>query len=312
MKLRPFNLCNFATSTMNDSIVRYQYNPMLTDTVGFFDYCIPLTNESQHPTADSLIKYYDFGIYNYVTPQASARQFIQTTSVFKPHNLVPKHRGPAPVEYQSTDWITIVFLSCLLLFAWIQTSYSKRLRQIFHAVAQPHHVNQLEREGNLFKERVSLGLGFIYYTMSSIFVFLIFREFDAVPAGMSNLAFTGIIFAGLFLYHVLKSAVVYASGVIFDTAESARQYQLNTMIFNHIIGIILFPVVIAALYLNSTIILISGSIIIILLFLYRLFRGILTGLSNKRYNLFYLFVYLCTLEIMPLLLIYKVISIIQG
>jgi len=292
---------------MNDSIVRYQYNPLLTDTVGFFDYCIPLTNESHPPAADSLWKYYDFSIYNFITPTPS-RQLHQTISVFEPHNLAPKHLHPLPISRQSTDWITIIFVACLFILAWIQTSYSKRLRQIFQAFAQPHHINQLEREGNLFKERIALGLGFIYYTISSLFVFLIFRQYGDVPEGLTNLSFTGIIFVGLFSYQVLKSSLIHASGIIFNTRESARQYQLNILIFNDIIGVVLFPVAIIAFYWNSTALLTSGIVIVSLLLIYRLFRGFLTGMTNKSYNLFYLILYLCTLEILPLLLLYKVIS----
>ena len=280
---------------------------MLTDTVGFFDYCVPLTNESVHPANDSLLKYYDFSVYNFITPQA-LRQLNQTTSAFEPHSLMPKHSTALAIERQSSDWITVIFLACLFILAWLQTSYSKRMSQIFQAVAQPHHLNQLERDGNLIKERITIGLGFIYYAMSSIFVFLITREYFGVPAGVSNLSFTIIVMAGLFLYQSLKSAIVLASGFIFDTREVARQYQLNLMIFNYLIGVILFPVVIITFYWNSTFLLISGIIIISLLLIYQLFRGILTGITNKTYNLFYLFLYLCTLEILPLLLIYKVIS----
>jgi len=281
---------------------------MLTDTVGFFDYCIPLTNESRPVKADSLQKYCDFSIYNYSTPPPPVKQLLQTTSLFNKHYLAPVHKGPLAINYQNTDWITIAFLACLFIIAWIQTSYSKRLIQIFRAVAQPHFVNQMEREGNLFRERITLGLGFIYFAILSIFIFQIVHEFIGIPMGMSNLALTGIIFAVLFLYQIVKSSIVYASGRIFNTSEAARQYQLNILIFNHIIGILLLPLTIIAFYWNNTALLISGIITISLLLLYRLFRGILTGLNNKSYNLFYLFVYLCTLEILPLLLLYKVIS----
>jgi len=293
---------------MNNSIIRYQYNPMLTDTVGFFDYCIPLTNESQLPKADSLLKYYDYTIYNFITPLTPQKQFLQTTSVFKPHNLVPKHSGPLAIDHQPSNWITIVFLLCLFIFAWIQTSYSKRLSQIFRAVAQPHHVNQLERDGNIFKERIGLGLGLNYYLITSIFIFQIISEFGIVPEGFSNLTLTAIIFTGLLAFQLLKSLVIYSSGIIFNTGDSARQYQLIILIFNYIIGIVLLPVVVVAFYWNNAAFLIAGLIIISLLVLYRIARGFLTGQDNKNYNLFYLFLYLCTLEILPLLLIYKVIS----
>jgi hypothetical protein len=169
-------------------------------------------------------------------------------------------------------------------------------------------MNQLEREGNLFKERITLGLGFIYYTVTAIFVFLVFREYAEVPAGLSNLAFTGIILAVIFILQMLKSGIVYGAGIIFDTKEVARQYQLNILIFNDIIGITLFPIAITAFYWNSLFLLTTGIVIVSLLLTYQLFRGILTGLENKSYNLFYLFLYLCTLEILPLLLIFKAIS----
>jgi hypothetical protein len=281
---------------------------MLTDTVGFFDYCIPLTNESQHPTTDSLQKYYDYSIYNYITPLPPQKQFLKTSSVFKPHNLVPKHPGPLAIEHQATNWITIVFLVCLFIFAWIQSTYSKRLSQIFRAVAQPHHVNQLERDGNIFKERIALGLGLNYYLVMSIFIFQILSVFGSIPAGFNNLVMAGIIFTGLFLYQLLKSLVIHGSGMIFNTREYAREYHLIILIFNYIIGIILLPVVVVSFYWNNPAFLITGIVISSLLIIYRIIRGFLTGQENKSYNLFYLFLYLCTLEILPLLLIYKTIS----
>jgi hypothetical protein len=281
---------------------------LLTDTVGFFDCCIPLTNESIPPSADTLLKYYNYSVFDYITPPPPAKQVILTTSIFKPHNLVAVHKEPIAINRQSTDWIAILFLTCLFIFAWIQTSYSKRLTQLFRAVAQPYFVNQLEREGNLFRERITLGLGLTYYTMASLFIFLISREFVFIPTGISNLTYTSIVFIILVSYQMLKSVIIYASGNVFNSAEASRHYLLNILIFNHITGIILFPITIIAFYWSNTVLLIAGAITISLLLIYRMFRGFLTGLNNKSYNLFYLFLYLCTLEILPLLLLYKVIS----
>jgi len=293
---------------MNDSIVRFQYNPALTDTVGFFDYCVPLTKEWGPPPADTLLKFSDYTVYDYVTPIPPSQQLTQTTSLFTPHALRKTHNGPLPVTKQPTDWITIVFVCCLFIFAWVQSSYSKRLAQIYRAVAQPYFVNQLEREGNLFKERIMLGLGAIYYAVSSLFIFQICREFDVIPSGINNLTFTAVIFLGVIVGNLLKFLAVYITGVIFLTHEASRQYSLNILIFNHIIGLILFPITVFSFYYSNIYILLTGSIIISLLMAYRFFRGILIGLQNKNYNLFYLFLYLCTLEILPLLFIYAILS----
>jgi hypothetical protein len=293
---------------MDSTSIRYKFNPMLTDTVGFYDYCIPLTNESIPPVADSLKKYYDFSVYNFVTPPPAPKELTETISVFGKHQLLPVHSGPMAIIRQSTDWITILLLVCLLLFAWIQTTSQKRFAQIFKAVMQPHAVNQLEREGNLFRERITLSLGAIYYIVGSVFIFQLFNAFYTLPGEIDNLSFTALILAALFSYQMLKSILIYTSGIIFKTAESSRYYQLNTLIFNQITGIVVFPFSIMALYWENTTFLIIGSVIVSLLFGYRLFRGILTGMANKNYNLLYLFLYLCTLEILPLLLLLKVIS----
>jgi hypothetical protein len=197
---------------------------------------------------------------------------------------------------------------CLVVFAWVQKYYPKRLIQIFRAVAQPHFLNQLEREGNLFKERIRLGLSLIYYCISSIFIFVLMKSFGLLPSGMSNLTLTAVIFTGLLLFESFKSMLVYSIGIIFDTRETARQYDLNIMIFNHITGILLLPVIITAFYWNNSGIIFIGIAIVSLLLLYRTFRGFLTGVSNSSYNLFYLFLYLCTLEILPLIILYKVVS----
>jgi len=293
---------------MDSLSIRYQHNPLLTDTVGFFDCCIPLTNEKVAPPADSLKKYFNYDVYNYKTPPPVPKELIQSKSVFSVHQLEPVHSGSVPINRQSTDWITVLLLACLLIFAWIQTYYSKRLSQVFRAVAQSHAVNQLEREGNLFTERITLGLGFIYYVVCTIFIFQVFSAFFKLPYKLDNLTFATLIFVSLFVYQMLKSSLIYGLGIVFNTNESARSYQLNTLIFNHILGIVLFPITIMAFYWGSTFFLIAGSIIVSLLILYKLFRGILIGLANKNYNLFYLFLYLCTLEILPLLLLIKVIS----
>lgn len=293
---------------MNDTLIRYKINPLLVDTTGFFDISVPLTDESSLPKVDSLHKYYDFSVYNYITPAPEPRQFSQTTSLFTPHKLKSVHSGPVALNRPSGDWATIVFILCLIVFAWIQTFYPKRFIQIFRAVAQPHFLNQLEREGNLFKERVRLGLSFIYYCTSSIFIFLVLNAFDIRPSGISSLMLTTAIFAGLFLFQLIKLLVIHLTGIIFKTSETARQYQLNSMIFNHIIGILLLPVIILAFYWDSRDIIFVAIAIASLLLLYRTFRGLLTGLSNSSYNLFYLFLYICTLEILPLIILFKAVS----
>jgi len=293
---------------MGNHTIRYQTHPLPSDTVGFFDCCRPITNESKPPTVDSLKKFCDFGVYNYLTPKKQEAPLATTTSMFVHHSLAVKHKGILAIEKPGTDWVTGIFLICLILFAWVQASYPKRFQQMFRAAIQPYYVNQLEREGNLFAERITLGLGFIFYSIVSVFSYQLMKEFGMTDIGLNYYLVLGLLMAGFLLYDLIKNAMIYSLGVVFDTLEVARQYQLNALIFNHVMGVMLLPIVIVSFYWGRTESLVLGGLVVTLVFAYRLFRGMLIGASNKGYGLLYLFIYLCTLEILPLLLIYKVIS----
>ena len=299
--------CIFATSVfMSNLVVRYQSNPMLTDTVGFFDYCVPLTNQSGLPVPDSLKKYYDFRLFDYVTSSPKKADLVESQSLFKGHGLHIINNTEKLIQRQSQDWMLVIIIVCLALLAWIRSIYSKRLNQIFKAVAQPHHVNQLERDGNIFKERITIGLGFIYLSMSSIYIYLALRELELLPAGFHNYTLTGLIFIGLFVFYFIKSSLIYYAGLVFKTGDSAHFYQLNLLLFSLIVGITLLPLNLITIHLDNTISLYAGLLIIGLFFAYRLIRTFFTSINYKNYNLLYLFLYLCTIEILPLFLLVSI------
>jgi hypothetical protein len=59
--------------------------------------------------------------------------------------------------------------------------------------------------------------------------------------------------------------------------------------------------------LNSPITLYIAICIVFLLFIYRFFRGLSIGTGNTKFSLFHLFLYLCTLEILPYMIVAKLV-----
>jgi hypothetical protein len=79
--------------------------------------------------------------------------------------------------------------------------------------------------------------------------------------------------------------------------------------FNRGTGIILFPVVALIAYFpaeNPMVAVFLGILTTLVFYVMLLKRGI-SILLKKQFPIFYLFLYLCTLEILPLLLIYKLV-----
>jgi hypothetical protein len=292
---------------MSEHLPRYKPNPLISDTVGFFEASVPITNQSSG-YSDRIIKQYgDFSIYDYVTPSAPSIELKPVLSIFSNHQLQAVNQGPKSVQQPSIDWVTGLVFVCLLILAWIQTNHSKRLTQIFRSVALPYYVNQLEREGNLYNERITLGLGFIFLTSISLMTYKFAIIYGIQPAQLPSYVFYLIIFAIVLIYVILKGLLIRATGSIFKTWEHAHAYRLNSLIFNHTIGLVLFPFLLLVFYWKDQPTYWIALAFLTILLTYRFIRSILIGFSNSKFSVFHLILYLCTLEILPILIVVKII-----
>jgi hypothetical protein len=295
-------------STMHDYPVRYKTNPHITDTNGFYNTYIPFNPDIYPNTNDSLKA---FGINSGDNPNLlNDTLFVrETVSIFRPHQLQAINHKHVLKTETSANWIVGLLILCLMAIAFIQATIPKRLQQVFRSVALPYYVNQLEREGNLLSERMSLALLFVYYSSLSLLLYKAVAVFS--PEVLLNvhgiILFLGI-FVILIILSLLKTATVTFIGNVFKTAKSAHDYLINNLIFNIVTGLLLFPAVIFCIYIDNPVYLWIAGLIVAILLIYRFIRSFMIGLSNTRYSIFYLFLYLCTLEILPLLILFKTVQ----
>ena len=96
--------------------------------------------------------------------------------------------------------------------------------------------------------------------------------------------------------------------VVFGIEKPVATYIFNIFLVNMVIGLLLIPAIILIAYLPMSyryyIVIITLSVLA-LIFLYRLVRAVGIGLTIQRFSIFYLFLYICSFEIAPLLIIYK-------
>lgn len=231
-----------------------------------------------------------------------------TTSLFKGHKLNKGIQANNLREQQPTDWITGVLIAFFLILAWTQVLYGKRLKQIFLAPYAIRFLSQLTREGNLFKERITVALGAIY--LFSIPLLILQLNTILLKGSKNDLDQLKLFLAStalLAIYWLIKISLIRFLGFVFNTKTTTREYLLNILIFSLITGIILVPLLVVINYTQSPIVLVFTFCIIALLFLYRLVKGFFIGVTLTKFSYLFLFVYLCTLEILPLLVIIKLL-----
>jgi len=110
---------------------------------------------------------------------------------------------------------------------------------------------------------------------------------------------------GLLLFWLIKISFIWFLGVVFRTIPTTQDYLQNILAFSFITGIFLLPLLILTTFLHSNIIAYITLISIGLLYFFRVMRGFFIGISLKKFSYLFLFVYLCSLEILPLLVILK-------
>jgi hypothetical protein len=120
------------------------------------------------------------------------------------------------------------------------------------------------------------------------------------------LASTGIITLLLAARYIIS----HLTGVIFNYHKLFKDYISQILIIYKIVGIILIPFIMAIAYLPDNLriyLIISGLILLSLGYLFRFVKGIQL-IFNKDVSRVYLILYLCTLEFLPALVIYKFFS----
>jgi hypothetical protein len=230
-----------------------------------------------------------------------------TRSFLTHHLLKPSSIGPHVINRPQTDWILGTFIVWISIIAWVRFFYGKRFKLLLQAPFSRRSQNQLLREGDLFSERISVGVGFIYFIGMSLLIFQVYNHlFDnSLPASFTGFTFYLFILAILLAYWVVKVIMMLFLGSVFRTKPTTQEYLINIIVINAVTGIVLLPAMVLNIYLQSDKVLFITLGIIGLFFLFRFIKGFLTGLSLTKFSYIFLFVYLCTLEIVPLILVVK-------
>ena len=242
------------------------------------------------------------GDSKYIAPRTSADlSYSETTS---PQLVLPiRERISA-----GTDWLTLVIFFGIILFATVRYAYAKYMEHLYLSIFNYATSVRMLQEKNYPAFHGAFRLEAIFYITFSTFVFqtlniLSWRNSHVQPSHFL------LIFGMVLLYFFGKKFLYWLSGSMFNSLPETREYLFNIDNFNRSLGLILLPTTILVSFAparNPVFIVYSGFAIIVIFNLLLLQRGIFI-LLKKQFSIFYLFLYLCTLEFLPLLLIYKVV-----
>jgi hypothetical protein len=229
-------------------------------------------------------------------------------SIFRSHDLPPKNHFVIDRKTAGHDWISLHLIICLLLYVAVQMYYGKRLQQIVKAFGGIRYTSILTREANLFRERISIPLFIIYLISFSLLIYLVIAG-DSEPTFMNlnGIKFFSVIVLLVLLTWFIKNLALNFIGVLFKNQLILTDYMHINFIFNLVTGLILLPFIILSVYSSFSYLIYAAIVVWLLIYFYRFVRELFTGLSYTNFSLFSRILYLCTFEIIPFLVITKLI-----
>jgi hypothetical protein len=220
--------------------------------------------------------------------------------------LAPKLR----VRNYNTDWIFILLCLCFALFAFINTVYKKRVLQLMKAFWVSNYSNQLVKAENVLIKQASLLLSVLFLFSFSLFSYQLVHHYYRNFLIYSGLELYFLIMLCLIAFYAVKLLCFTLVAVIFKADDETKEYTFNVFLINQTIGLLLFPLVALINYLpanNRAVLLFVGLLLIVSFFLFRIIKGLVSLWFSGVFSKSYLFLYLCALEILPLIVIGKFI-----
>jgi len=117
-----------------------------------------------------------------------------------------------------------------------------------------------------------------------------------------------LLLASVVLIYIVKHLSLMLSQKVFTSLKEIQSYSFSVMIYNIVLGISLMPVNIFAAFSSSLIagiFIYIGVFLVVLFYVFRLFRGFISTYSYFVNSIFHFFLYLCAFEILPLLILYR-------
>lgn len=207
------------------------------------------------------------------------------------------------------DALFYLLAGLLLFFALVRLIFDKYVSNMLGLVFRGSLRQKQIREQLLQSPLPSLFLNIFFVLVSGLYAFFLVERFDAGNAAgfWWLLLYCVLGIAGIYL---VKFVVLKATGWIFNMRDAADTYIFIVFLVNKLMAIFLLPLLVLMAFSKAswTPPLFTLSYVLVgSFFIYRYIASFAPVRREVKVSQFHFFVYICAFEIIPLLLIYKVL-----
>jgi hypothetical protein len=199
-----------------------------------------------------------------------------------------------------------LIIGMLFYLAFIKVTFPKYFSNLFQLIFQSPVRQKQTREQLQQDNLASLFSNILFILNASIFVSLIAVKNAWVDLSLySCMAYSAIGFTGLYLF---KFLFLWFTGWLFSQREAIGNYSFIVFLTNKAMGVFLIPAILLLAFSPLSVqdfAYNSALIIISILFVYRYLISFSIVRASLKVSAFHFFLYLCTCEVLPMLVLYK-------
>lgn len=221
-----------------------------------------------------------------------------------------EHFKAGTPKYGRDNWIVAVILSLLLFFAIIRVSYPNEIIVMIQGFFNNRVLTQISKEESLFNSWPFVFLYLLFGFTIGLFLYLVstFTQLGGIAEGFNLYLIFSISIMVLFSLKIITLRFI---GFLFDVPRLVREYVSILYLSYFNTALMFLPVVIIMAFSPKNLVgsfMIFGVMILAVIFFVQVLRAGTTIFKTYSLSKFYLFLYLCTLEIGPILILVKVLG----
>lgn len=212
-------------------------------------------------------------------------------------------------ERRTLDDMFYLLMGVVLLLAFIRAVFPRYFKNLFILFLQTS-LRQKQTKDQLLQDNLgSLFVNLLFIITTSIYGALVIRNKEWLDYPFWHIVFFGA--ALLTVVYFGKFVFLRFSGWVFNSREAAVNYTFTVFLVNKVLGILLVPFLFLMAFakpgLKEVALTVSVGLLVLLLF-YRYVISFVTIRNTLKVNPLHFFLYLCAVEILPLMLLYKLMA----
>ncbi len=246
-------------------------------------------------------------------PRDTSTYAALMASPYFPFGKPPEYMIMQARVVPATDYLFYVMMGVVFFAALSKLIFPKYFSNLFRLMFQTSFRQKQTRDQMIQDNLAALFLNILFVMSGSLFVTLLIQRNNWLALDFWwLLLYSTMILAGIY---IVKYLFLLFSGWVFNARQAATSYIFTVFFINKIIGITFLPLILLLAFANATIakVCITISLIILAIMLvYRYIASLGNIRSTLKVNALHFFLYLCAVEVLPLVLIYKAVLNFAG